>query len=146
MDNSYTVVFHDLSNPAERKPLYTTSDIQEAKKVLAEWDCLGHINIHGDGFMSDSDLSMDPNGDAFLRMGEDYGGGTCNVDSLIAFLVRAFPEKIAAAQGFPAKKIMEHFDKQMDRLDSLNNLVDKIAKDMGISFSKVQQPTLDEMA
>lgn len=81
-----------------------------------------------------------------LTLTDGGDGGSTDLDSLIAFLVKAFPEKIDAAQGFPAEKIMEHFDKQMDRLDSLNNLVDKIAEDMGVSFSKVQQPTLDEMA
>ena len=119
MNSSYTVVFRDPFNPAERKPLYITNDIQEAKRVLLEWECLGHINIYDDGFMSDSDISMDPNGDAFLRMGEDYGGGTCSVDSLIAFLVKAFPEKVKAAQGFEQ------------------------AKERSL---KVQQPILDEMA
>lgn len=119
MNSSYTVVFRDPFNPAERKPLYITNDIQEAKRVLLEWECLGHINIYDDGFMSDSDISMDPNGDAFLRMGEDYGGSTCSVDSLIAFLVKAFPEKVKAAQGFEQ------------------------AKERSL---KVQQPTLDEMA
>lgn len=54
-----------------------------------------------------------------LTLTDGGDGGSADLDSLIGFLVKAFPEKVKAAQGFEK------------------------AKERSL---KVQQPTLDEMA
>lgn len=122
MDKLYTFYKYDNNGLVES---FDTDDLEkcltEAKSKDRFQTCCVKCNfdpkLDMQCFVSDNFYSNEGNLTLILTDGGD--GGSADLDSLIAFLVKAFPEEVKAAQGFEQ------------------------AKERSL---KVQQPTLDEMA
>lgn len=122
MDKLYTFYKYDNNGLVES---FDTDDLEkyltEAKSKDRFQTCYVRCNFDPklgmECFISDDFYHN--MGNLTLTLTDGGDGGSTDLDSLIAFLVKAFPEKVKAAQGFEQ------------------------AKERSL---KVQQPTLDEMA
>jgi hypothetical protein len=122
MDKLYT--FHKYGNNGLRES-FDTDDLEKCLAEVRNKDRFQtcYVKCNFDPKLGMECLVYDdfyPNeGNLTLVFSDGGDGGSTDLDSLISFLVKAFPEKIATAQRFEQAKVR--------------------------SF-KVQQPTLDEMA